>query len=201
MANFKDRLRELIKEKNKTQKDVAKEIAEHSNIELSPQTLSYYVNGREPNYELLKALAKYFDVSVDYLIGYSDAKKAENEKLIADLGIKDDAIRIIQSLRTQSVSITDPESYVLKNDERQLLDVFNEFVSDNYFMAFLTALKISTHPTVDDIIPNNSPFQIKTTYTNISKAETYAFINDKIMKTILDNVIDSIKDNIKQHSK
>lgn len=197
MANFKDRLRELIKEKNKTQKDVAKEIAECSNIELSPQTLSYYVNGREPNYELLKTFSKYFDVSVDYLIGNSDAKKAENVKLINELGIKDDAIRIIQGLRTLSVAITDPEPNVLKNDERLLLDVFNEFVSANYFMAFLTALKISTHQSGNDVIPEASPFRLKTTYLNEPKEETYAFIYDKIMKTILDDIVISIKDNLK----
>lgn len=196
MANFKDRLRELIKEKNKTQKDVAKEIAECSNIELSPQTLSYYVNGREPNYELLKAFSKYFDVSVDYLIGNSDAKKAENEKLINELGINDDSIKIIQGLRTLSVAITDPEPNVLKNDDRQLLDVFNEFVSANYFMAFLTALKISTHPSDDETIPETSPFRLKTTYLNDHKEETYAFIYDKILKTILDDVVISIKDSL-----
>lgn len=104
-------------------------------------------------------------------------------------------------METQSINITDPESYVLKNDERQLLDVFNEFVSDNYFMAFLTALKISTHPTVDDFIPDNSPFRLKTTYTGIPKEETYAFISDKILKTILDDIVISIKDNLKQQSK
>lgn len=61
------RLKELRKEKNKTQKDIAK-------LTGYKQTLvSKWEHGdREPDTETLIKLANYFNVSVDYLIGKDD---------------------------------------------------------------------------------------------------------------------------------
>lgn len=77
MIEFKDRLRDLIKNSGKTQKSVSEEIKEKFQIDLSAQTLSYYVNGREPNYETLRAISRYFGVSSDYLLGLSDVQNTD----------------------------------------------------------------------------------------------------------------------------
>lgn len=71
MANFTERLRQLRDESGKTQSQIAKELG------LTPQAFSYFVNGREPNYETLGKIADYFQVSVDYLLGRSDVKTAD----------------------------------------------------------------------------------------------------------------------------
>lgn len=68
MANFTERLRQLRDESGKTQSQIAKELG------LTPQAFSYFVNGREPNYETLGKIADYFGVSTDYLLGRSDIK-------------------------------------------------------------------------------------------------------------------------------
>lgn len=77
MTEFKDRLRDLIKNSGKTQKAVSEEIKEEFQIDLSAQTLSYYVNGREPNYETLRAISRYFGVSSDYLLGLSEVQNTD----------------------------------------------------------------------------------------------------------------------------
>lgn len=73
--NFGDNLRTLIEERNLTQK----ELALHLNI--APSTLSSYVqNTREPDFSTLKSLARYFNVSIDYLLDYALDKKATNQE-------------------------------------------------------------------------------------------------------------------------
>lgn len=74
--NFGDNLRTLIEERNMTQKELA------IDLHMAPSTLGSYVqNTREPDFSTLKALAKYFDVSIDYLLDHSpDTSATEMEK-------------------------------------------------------------------------------------------------------------------------
>ena len=61
------RLRELRCEKNISRQRFARELS------ISISTLSGYENGKRlPNLETLKTFASYFQVSVDYLIGFTD---------------------------------------------------------------------------------------------------------------------------------
>ncbi|MBE5035466.1 helix-turn-helix domain-containing protein [Gallibacter intestinalis] len=63
--SFGNNLRVLIKERNLTQKEVAKQ------INMAPSTLGSYVQGtREPDFATLKTIADYFDVSIDYLLDH-----------------------------------------------------------------------------------------------------------------------------------
>ena len=64
---FKVRLKELRLENNVSQVQIAKL------LNMSKMAISHWEKGNsEPSIEQLKILAKYFDVSVDYLIGYCD---------------------------------------------------------------------------------------------------------------------------------
>lgn len=73
MSKFTDRLKLLKKISGKTQNEIAKELG------ITPQAMSYYMNGREPNFDTLIKLAQYFDVTTDYLIGLDDNPKPEPE--------------------------------------------------------------------------------------------------------------------------
>lgn len=63
---FADRLRELRSARGLTQKDV------YTAIEVSPIVYQRYEYGHSPAHDKLIALADYFDVSLDYLVGRSD---------------------------------------------------------------------------------------------------------------------------------
>ena len=64
---FKNRLRELRIEKNISQIEIAKI------LNMSKMAISHWEKGNsEPSIDQLKVLARFFDVSIDYLIGYSD---------------------------------------------------------------------------------------------------------------------------------
>lgn len=86
-----NRLKELRKSRNLKQSDVAKAIF------TSQQNYSRYENGQvEPDYEVLKKLSDYFEVSVDYILG----KEASNLILISkeDFSILKKASEIIQKI-------------------------------------------------------------------------------------------------------
>ncbi|MGQ2227107.1 helix-turn-helix domain-containing protein [Fructobacillus fructosus] len=63
------RLTELRKEQRLTQDDLAKKIGSNK------RNISNYEVGRSfPNIKLLKRMATYFNVTIDYLVGYSDER-------------------------------------------------------------------------------------------------------------------------------
>ncbi len=68
-SSIGSRLKELVKETGKEQKEVAVE------LKMKPPTFNGYVgNKREPSIERLRQFAAYFGVSVDYLTGYTDIR-------------------------------------------------------------------------------------------------------------------------------
>lgn len=88
MAEFKDRLKELRKERGLTQKELAnvfettkETICRYEKDIIQPRLgysmLSKLESGEQSNPSLLSfiALAQFFDVSTDYLLGLSDDRK------------------------------------------------------------------------------------------------------------------------------
>lgn len=67
MSLFHERLKQLRTEKSVMQKDLAEL------LKVTPRAMRNYESGlHEPSYDNLIALADYFDVSIDYLVGRSD---------------------------------------------------------------------------------------------------------------------------------
>ena len=63
---FSQRLKELRKQNNWTQEELAKK------LNISPGSIGLYEQGRRnPDNEMLKKIALLFDVSIDFLIGFS----------------------------------------------------------------------------------------------------------------------------------
>ncbi|MGL5711502.1 MAG: helix-turn-helix domain-containing protein [Paraclostridium sp.] len=67
---FCDRLKELREEKGLTQRDFA------TALNISRGTIAGYESqGKEPNFDRLKEFAEFFNVSIDYLVGFSDVRE------------------------------------------------------------------------------------------------------------------------------
>ncbi len=64
-----ERLKQLVREKGLEQQEAALQL----NIKI-PTFNGYVSNKREPSISKLKQLAEYFNVSVDYLIGFSEIR-------------------------------------------------------------------------------------------------------------------------------
>ncbi len=70
MDYFSTRFKELKTSKKCTYQELA------DFLNLTPRTLKFYASGDvKPDYKGLIALADYFDVSLDYLVGRSDVKE------------------------------------------------------------------------------------------------------------------------------
>ena len=80
MQVFSERLKKLRSDKGINQSEM-KEVTG-----VSVQSYSSYENGREPSYEVLAKIAKYFDCTTDYLLGLSDDKNStvENERVLSE---------------------------------------------------------------------------------------------------------------------
>lgn len=90
--SFGHNLRTLIEERNMTQKELAMQ------LNIAPSTMGSYVqNTREPDFDTLKLLAKYFDVSTDYLLDYPTKETSTQQE--AEL------LRIFRSLSTEQKDI------------------------------------------------------------------------------------------------
>lgn len=71
-----NRLKELRQLNNISQKDLAKLLNK------AESTISMWENGqREMDYETLKDVANYFQVSIDYLLGKSDVRNISDDRL------------------------------------------------------------------------------------------------------------------------
>ena len=70
MSSLGERIKQLRNDNGIMQKELSESIG------VAPRTLRGYEGGtREPNIEKLIAIADYFDVSLDYLVGRTDNPK------------------------------------------------------------------------------------------------------------------------------
>lgn len=103
--NFSDKLRCLIEERNLTQKRVA------NDLNIAPSTMGGYVQGSsEPDFDTLKRLAKYFNVSTDYLLNI----QSDN----CNNFIEDELLRVFRSmtLEQQHLFIEQGKVFVRANE-------------------------------------------------------------------------------------
>ena len=63
MSEFSNRFRQLKDESGLALKDLSEK------LDISVPNLSYYMKGREPSYDILIRIAKYFNVTTDWLVG------------------------------------------------------------------------------------------------------------------------------------
>lgn len=89
---FSNKLRNLIEERNLTQKKVA------NDLNIAPSTMGGYVQGSsEPDFETLKRIAEYFNVSADYLLSMKSINCSSSSE--------DELIRVFRSLTNEQQRI------------------------------------------------------------------------------------------------
>ena len=116
-----NRLKELRKEKKLTQKELAEKIG------ISKRTLAYWEKG-ETNIKPDKAneLAKLFNVSVSYLLGYSDKKERSSS-----IELKNDIRRETAIDRGFSMQGLLDENSDLRNENRRLTNELKDSYKAN----------------------------------------------------------------------
>lgn len=106
---LKDRLKQLRMEKGKTQKEMAKELGT-TDVSIG----RYELGTREPKTDILNALADYFDVTTDYLLGRTDEKHAKKERFQGVNSISAHRIGNIEQLPDEALDQLDDYIEMLK---------------------------------------------------------------------------------------
>ena len=86
VTKFQERFKELRVSQNIKQIDIANQLG------ITPQAVSNYAAGREPDYDTLISLANLLGVSVDYLIGATNSRNEQTENFCNKTGLSDEAV-------------------------------------------------------------------------------------------------------------
>ncbi len=121
---FATRLRLLLDEKpNATQAQLSEAIG------MTQQTVSQYANGiSEPGYDALVKIADYFDVSLDYLLGRSEAKTTDLciQAICEKTGLSEDSVNLLRSF-AEPTDNTNPFFCYLSSYAFELVNEFIDF--------------------------------------------------------------------------
>ncbi len=92
--SFGERLRSLREDNDEKQKDIAKLLFVSANM------ISAYELGKHfpKNEKSLITLAEHFNVSLDYLLGYSDIPKHEDTRIIDVTGLNNEDIGAVSTI-------------------------------------------------------------------------------------------------------
>ena len=100
-----EHLKELRHKKNLLQKEVAEA------LKIDRTTYAKYETGdSEPSFEILKRIARFYDVSTDYLLGYNEQEKNKSHGN-KQLQLSDDEKVMIEQYRLLN---TDGQKYILQ---------------------------------------------------------------------------------------
>lgn len=91
-AIFPERLREIMQDRGTTQQELAEYVGK------SRQAIGYYADGSSsPDWETLANIARYFEVSADWLIGLSDAQSIDFDiqQICKNTGLSEKSIGFI----------------------------------------------------------------------------------------------------------
>ena len=119
--------------KKPTFKKLSNDIEEVTGVEISSTSLwEYEDTGKEKNMSIknLVALAEYYDVSYDYLLGKSESRKSENIEINRKYGLTDGALSRIENMKDMKT----------RGYEIKYIDAFNAFVESDSFKDIMEEL-------------------------------------------------------------
>lgn len=120
-----NRIRNLREDHDLTQKELSLMIG------LTPKMISFYENNqRTPPLDILLKLAKIFEVSVDYLIGYAPAENANSvlspkEKMLIRF-YRESNSNLSLYKKNKLLNNFFPNAYILSSEESELLEYYND---------------------------------------------------------------------------
>lgn len=126
------KISELLESQDKKQKDLAKYLNISNNI------VSYWCSGtRKPNIEQIIQIAKYFDVTTDYLLGVSHNKTTDSELAAVSkyVGLKDETVKALHNGRCHYAIrflnfVLSPENSETFNDMCRAFNCYYEAIDD-----------------------------------------------------------------------
>jgi transcriptional regulator with XRE-family HTH domain len=212
---FSQILKKLRDEIGITQTELSKKL-EDFNIKTSAQNISYWEKGRQPPFEIVIALSKIFNVSIDYLIGASPYKTRKEELEFGDL-IKQSSEEIIDQKIVNTLISLNSVLVALKEATPNYFEDFTRLISisEKYFIEMAsisfdiqteiielekTNSDISYEDVKKIILNNNDRFkEIEDIYYMLTKFINSLSVDYK--SNIIDNAIADILKSLEQKLK
>lgn len=122
---FNDRLRQLREERRQTQREGAIQLG------IDPAKYNKWENGvNRPDYETLFRLADYYNVTIDYLLGYSNTRSKDPTYAIIGrtTGLTDKSIKILQLHYSKSKDNTYTDTVNLLLEDNLLIHLFKYYI-------------------------------------------------------------------------
>lgn len=127
---FAKHLRELLDDAGHTQQDVADYVG------VTRQAVAQWKDGKTiPDINNFRALARFFDVPYEYLIGDTESRVREHFDLVGTLGLSDAAIHALQSYRHEQPD-EDGQPVCITQSE-----IISRILADRNFWRFLDDLQ------------------------------------------------------------
>lgn len=148
IENIGNRLKELMKEKNIT---TIAELAKKT--KLSKDTLQGYLNTRNsslPDLDKIIVLARFFKVSLSYLIGETDIRNADNIFICEKLGINDKTIENLEKIKKINQKYNN-DYFGLINDVIINPSLYNRIIENTEIL-----LNEDLHKNIQEVIEKNS---------------------------------------------
>jgi len=133
---FPRRLRSLFDEARANQQEIADYVG------VSRQAVSQWMNGKTtPDCYNFKKVAEFFNVPLEYLYGDTDSKVRENILLSDNLGLSDEAVEAILSLKnTPYLDHIDPND----NNYPSKSEIFSDIAAGSKFWEMVEYLQNAT---------------------------------------------------------
>lgn len=101
-------------------------------VGIRPQTISLYLDGStQPNADNLYKIARYFDVSVDFLLS---GVSSENESIHETLGLSEAAINMLETFNK-----------IDRTSQTPIMPLINDLLSNKHFYMFLNSGALRIH--------------------------------------------------------
>lgn len=193
MYNLGELLRELREEKNVSMDKMVEDIKKIYSISIAKSTISKWENNKaDPSLENAKILCKYFNISLDYLLGVTDdpTPNKDDEDLISITGARTDknGTAIIYSMDNKSsnnsinknlIQTIDKESTLLINFNKLNEDGKDEAIKRVGELTELSKYKKETNKKVVEL--PNKDYEYAKTLEARRKAEQYFKENPHLM--------------------
>ena len=200
----KDKQKSLLAEQDKTQKELAEK------LEIKPNVISYFCKGdRTPNTEQIVKIAKFFNVSTDYLLGLTDIKSTDTtiQGICEYTGLTDGAVDGILACRDLSLNGLNTINFLL-NECSEFLNA-SMFSDEDWSISFPTILYISNY--LSSKTKDNNDYYISSNGNLISSSnsnieDVYDLFNIKnvdmskiVEKILIEDIEQSLKKSKEQY--
>lgn len=186
-------------------------ISEKTGIKIGGNTYNKHEsfnNSNTMSIELLVALSRFYDVSYDYILGYSDSMHPERENTQKKYGLSDASLDVLQNIK-----LLDKRQQKDEPNAPTDLEIINALFESGEFQDWVTLIKKSIvqkerrHKITDidsinkrtKLINSLSDEQVDTcndgALTVLSSTETDQFLKFQLQQTTL-NLVNDIIDNL-----